>query len=85
MRKRHGVGPQTVTAAARHFLAIAAREMRRTLVDGARARKPSEAGWRLKNQVEFHDIDQPVEKLRHSVVQFEDDLERLRAIGERKA
>lgn len=67
-----------------HFLAIAAREMRRILVDHARATNRQKRGgdWQ---QVEFRDLDQPVENSVISVIQIDDVLERLRTIDERKA
>ncbi len=67
-----------------HFLAIAAREMRRILVDHARATNRQKRGGEW-HQVEFHDLDQPVENSVISVIQIDDVLERLRIIDERKA
>ena len=67
-----------------HFLAIAAREMRRILVDYARSTNRQKRGGEW-HQVEFQDLDQPVENSVLSVIQIDDALEKLRAIDERKA
>jgi RNA polymerase sigma factor (TIGR02999 family) len=67
-----------------HFLAIAAREMRRILVDHARNANRQKRGgdWQ---RVTFQDFDQAVEESRIDIIAVEEALTRLQEIDERKA
>jgi RNA polymerase sigma factor (TIGR02999 family) len=67
-----------------HFLAIAAREMRRILVDHARNANRQKRGgdWQ---RVTFQDFDQAVEESHIDIIAVEEALTRLNEIDERKA
>jgi RNA polymerase sigma-70 factor, ECF subfamily len=67
-----------------HFLAIAAREMRRILVDYARSTNRQKRGGKCQ-KVELFDFDHPVENVAISILAIDEVLGRLRALDERKA
>lgn len=67
-----------------HFLAVAAREMRRVLVDHARTNNRQKRGgdWR---RVTLQDFDQASEQSTFDIIAIESALQKLSAFDERKA
>lgn len=67
-----------------HFMAIAARTMRRILVDHARARLRDKRGGGAP-RVALHDVDLPTPQQHMDVLDLHDALDRLAAFDARKA